>query len=411
MGGMRQHSRPFGTESLRQLLADRLDRALKRINAWNADELLASPEADIIKYLIDEYGAEAPVMHRDQRQRLPSTEHVVPVDDFMGRRDVRQAEITIVVPCEGDMDLMRYRPGSYTSLLSGQSARIVGSEIHVTWRGDTADPAVVLQKINGELDVIERNLGHARSEIASHNELLRQTVPARVSRRKSQLLADRELEAALGIPVRQKDGPPAFSVPVSRRQVMPRRQPGVAEPFRAEWELLDKDYEEAIRVITHSRNALERTPGTIAKLGEEDIRNLLLVSLNSTFMGASGGELFNGDGKTDILIRVEDRNVFIGECKIWDGPQVVGDALTQLLKYHIWRDSKGALLLFIRRGDATNATQKAIQRIEEHPNYKRTLDARPSEGRYDFVIRANDDLEREIHLALLPFVLPIKQGR
>ncbi|QCX73706.1 hypothetical protein C9F11_47165 (plasmid) [Streptomyces sp. YIM 121038] len=382
---------------------------MKAINAWDADDLLASPETDIIEHLIDEYGAQAPVVHRDRMQRLPSSDHISTVDDFMGRREIRQTEITFLVPCEGDLDLMRYRPGAYTSLLSGQTAKIVGSEIEVIWRGKTSDPAVVLHKINDELDIIEKNLDSARSEIAGHNEFLRKTVSERVSLRKRKILADRELEAALGIPVRQHDGPPAFSVPVSRRQVMPRRHPVAAQPFQPEWELLEKDYEEAIRVITHSRNALERTPGTIAKLGEEDIRNLLLVSLNSTFMGASGGELFNGDGKTDILVRVEDRNVFIGECKIWDGPKVVGDALTQLLKYHVWRDSKGALLLFIRRGDATSTIRKAIQKIEEHPNHKRTLDARPSDGRYDFVIRANDDAEREIHLAFLPFILPLKQ--
>lgn len=109
MGVMREHSGPFGTESFRQLLAGRLERALKAINAWNADALLASPEADVIVHLIGEYGAEAPVMHRDQMHRLPATDHVVIVDDFMGRREIRQTEITVGVPCEGDMDLMRYR--------------------------------------------------------------------------------------------------------------------------------------------------------------------------------------------------------------------------------------------------------------------------------------------------------------
>ncbi|MFH9944196.1 hypothetical protein ACH4OT_33360 [Streptomyces murinus] len=110
-----------------------------------------------------------------------------------------------------------------------------------------------------------------------------------------------------------------------------------------------------------------------------------------------------------ILIRVEDRNVFIGECKIWNGPQAIEEAITQLLRYLVWRDSKAALLVFIRDTEPTSSIQKAIQKIEGHPNHRRTLQAREADGRYDFVLSANDDLEREIHLAFLPFVLPIKK--
>ena len=41
-------------------------------------------------------------------------------------------------------------------------------------------------------------------------------------------------------------------------------------------------------------------------------------------------------GKTDILIRVEDRNVFIGECKLYEGPRSVTDTLDQIFGYATW---------------------------------------------------------------------------
>ncbi|MER7149859.1 hypothetical protein [Streptomyces lydicus] len=62
------------------------------------------------------------------------------------------------------------------------------------------------------------------------------------------------------------------------------------------------------------------------------------------------GEVFNNTGKTDISIRSADRHVFIGECKIWKSPQGITEALDQLLKYLTWRDTKAALVLFIRSG-------------------------------------------------------------
>jgi hypothetical protein len=53
--------------------------------------------------------------------------------------------------------------------------------------------------------------------------------------------------------------------------------------------------------------------------------------------------VFNAAGKTGILIRAEDRHFFIAECKIWRGLKTVREALTQLLAYLTWRDTKAAL--------------------------------------------------------------------
>ena len=59
-------------------------------------------------------------------------------------------------------------------------------------------------------------------------------------------------------------------------------------------------------------------------LDEETIRDLLLALLNAQFEGAAAGEVFNAAGKTDILIRAGDRNVFIAECKIGGAPRPSG---------------------------------------------------------------------------------------
>jgi hypothetical protein len=148
-----------------------------------------------------------------------------------------------------------------------------------------------------------------------------------------------------------------------------------------------------------------------AKLDEEKIRDLLLVLLNAQFEGAAAGEVFNAAGKTDILIRAGDRNVFIAECKIWKGPKTIRDALGQLLSYLTWRDTKAALLLFIRTGESTTIITKSIAEIEGHANYKRTRDTADDGEHYDFILHANGDPNREIRLAFLPFALQDTQGQ
>ncbi len=46
--------------------------------------------------------------------------------------------------------------------------------------------------------------------------------------------------------------------------------------------------------------------------------------------------------------------------------RTIRDALAQLLSYLTWRDTKAALLLFIRRGEPTTIIAKAITEIAAH---------------------------------------------
>ena len=115
----------------------------------------------------------------------------------------------------------------------------------------------------------------------------------------------------------------------------------------------------------------------------------------------------------DILVRDGDRNVFIGECKIFDPKNkqsvehVVVSALDQLLGYLVWRDTKAALLLFIRDTNVSAVVSKALAAISSHPNHKRSGKI-STEERHDFVLHAIGDTNREIHLTFLPFLIARK---
>ena len=91
---------------------------------------------------------------------------------------------------------------------------------------------------------------------------------------------------------------------------------------------------------------MERNPQSFATLDEEAIRDHFLVPLNAQFSGEATGETFNHQGKTDILIRHKDNNIFIAECKFWGGEQLLLETIDQLLRYTQWRDTKTAILSF-----------------------------------------------------------------
>ncbi len=63
------------------------------------------------------------------------------------------------------------------------------------------------------------------------------------------------------------------------------------------------------------------------------------------------------------------------------------EALEQIFKYLVWRDTKAAILLFIRNKDVTAVIKKAVEKVEDHPNYKRSGSV-PSDERIDFVMHA-----------------------
>lgn len=152
---------------------------------------------------------------------------------------------------------------------------------------------------------------------------------------------------------------------------------------------------------------MERTPSVASARSEEELRDQILVQLNGTFTGAATGETFVQKGKTDILVRVDDRHVFVGECKWWTGPKAYAAAVDQLLGYLPWRDEKAALITFIDRSDATAMIAKADDTIRAHAAFKRNGPTSDDPvARLNYILGHPGDPDREIHLAALFAVLP-----
>lgn len=190
---------------------------------------------------------------------------------------------------------------------------------------------------------------------------------------------------------------------MQRKQVRLQRS-APAPTFAPEPALDEAVYGDILADCINMATVFERTP-SVEKMGEEEIRNLFLGMLNTNYTGQVAGELFNGAGKTDICIRDHDRNVFIGECKLYHGPKAVTDAIDQMLSYLVWRDTKAALLLFVRAGNFTQAVERAVEAVRSHPQCQRTVPAQDPTRRSDYVFTRADDPNRSIRLALLPFQL------
>jgi hypothetical protein len=392
--------------SLAAFLGKTAQAVAQRLHNWNADELLNTPVDDVVEQLVDMGSVECPNLLLDDAFMLEPTEVDQQYRDWGEVRTRRVTRFVLVVPFEGEKNVFELRPDQFTNM-PPQVLRLQAHEIRLVIDNPMNDPAAIKGAFDAQIATIEQYLGWSRWQIELHNRGLRDRVPGMVASRRDQLLATRNLQAEIGFPVRRRKDADTYAAPISRKSVRPRpRQPwGARAAFKPEPAMQDEDYQAALRVLRNQRNALERTPFVAAKLDEEEIRDLLLVGLNAHFEGDAGGEVFNGAGKTDILVRVDDRNIFIGECKVWSGPKTMDDALKQLFGYLVWRDTKAAILLFIRNKDVTGVIDKAITKIKEHPNYKRSLTHQAGADQYEFTMHAEGDAGREIHLTLIPFAL------
>lgn len=392
--------------SLAGFLGKASQATAQRLQSWDADDLLNTPVDDVVEQLVELGSVECPDLRVDDVFMLPATEVDQQYRDWGEQRTRRVTRLVLVVPFEGHKDIFNLRPDQFTTM-PPQVLRLQGHEIHLAIDNPSNDAAAINAAFHKQIANIEKYLGWSRRQIDLHNQGLRNELPGMVARRREQLLATRNLQAEIGFPVRRRKDADTYAAPISRKSVRPRphRPAGARAAFKPEPAMQDEDYQSALRVLRNQRNALERTPSVAAKLDGEEIRDMLLVGLNAQFEGDAGGELFNGAGKTDILIRVDDRNIFIGECKVWSGPRTMDDALKQLFGYLVWRDTKAAILLFIRNKDVTAVIDNAIAKIKEHPNHKRCPAHRAGADQYEFTMHADGDPEREIHLTLIPFAL------
>jgi hypothetical protein len=410
-----QQRRLFRDGQLGNYLGQRRKAAQDAIQGWDPDSLLNTPTADVVAELIDRFGVEPLRLHIDQMEQLPTKDDQVDVSqDFLRNIPDRTrpyfipgASVSMAVPFDGDPKLFTLRASSFT--FNPPTGQVRNGELIVTFTGVNPSAEQVKAFFDHELGQIRQHVEFVNNDVNRFASPFLHELHDAVEARKAKLLADRGLEGALGIPVRRRPDASTRPVPVTRTRLgvqRSRRPAGAAQPYRDEPTLDQAHYEEILDIIQAMGRGFERSPTTFAKLDEEELRDHILLQLNGTFEGQAGGELFNGEGKTDILVRVEDRTVFIGECKFWTGTKAFTDAIDQLRRYVIWRDTKAALVLFIRQADATAIIDKADAAIRAHTTFKRPGPATGDpEVRRNYVLHQTGDTNREIHLALLPVVI------
>ena len=394
-------------------LIRRYETAIKEeVERWDRRRILASSESDLVTYLVDKYSLDPPRLLREQIYIENEGEAKI---DVSGRFEygiwdrgsphfVPGSFVTVAIPFEGDDDLFGFQASTYS--LNPPRGRVSGSNVLISFQDVKLDAERTREEIDATLGRIDESLGWIRNDCSEWNGRVASVAGQCVRYRKDRLLEQADMVSALGLPmIRRPDSAVVSAIPVVRKKRPVELPPSPKEAFRPEPALPDAEYDHILTVIDHMSQNIERSPSTFVQMKEEQIRDLILVNLNGHYEGDATGETFNAQGKTDILIRADDRNVFIAECKFWAGPKSLLAAIDQILGYLTWRDTKAALLLFCKNLDFTNTLSSIATAVPEHPNFKREL-KKISDTHVRYLFRQKDDSVRDLYLAVQAFYIP-----
>jgi hypothetical protein len=255
---------------------------------------------------------------------------------------------------------------------------------------------------------VERHLDFSAGDLAQQRAELQRQAEQAITSRRQRIEAHRARIAQSSVPV----GPPGERdrqsiVEAVVRRPSPAEAIAPAAPIKLEPALQREVFEHILKLAGGVGVSMERAPATYRAMDEEARRDVLLTMLNSHYRGRTQAEAFNVSGKTDLLISYEDKNLFIGECKIWSGAKAFAEAIDQLFSYAAWRDTRLTLIVFVEQKRLSEVVAKARAALSEHPQFRSLGTSEEAELRAE--MSWPGDPERLVDLAVLLVHLPASQ--
>jgi len=382
----------------------------REIESCKPEYLLNVNEEDYYNYLISKYAVAVPILQEDE---LYISEKKELERENQGRPTVDKASmlsgkllLTISIPFVGERHLFKCRPSIFTS--SPPFGDIGKSEIRLHYEVANRASDSIKKRYTKDIEEVKKYLQWIRNDLNSHNAWIENNARKYISKRKKDLLRNHAFLESLGLPIKRSESiPETYSIPTLRKKIEITRPSVKRDLKRPEPILPEVEYEYILETISHMSLTMERNPKTFSKLSETEIRDFFVIILNSHYEGHATGETFNYKGKTDILIRVEDRNVFIAECKFWNGEKHFISTIDQILGYTSWRDTKTAIFLFNRNQNFSKVLSKIGEVAQSHEFYKRRHELKneklKNETVFSYVFQHPSDVDRELFLTILAF--------
>jgi len=413
---MRDREYLFSNASWHDVERHQLQEMQKAIAGLDGNRLLNTSVEDLVLYFENKFQIEIPnllteeiVVDQRETQIDVSRDHNRMIYDRSRPFHIAGTEIEVEIPFTGEAEALKIQPTTYTT--SPPRAEVRGNLLVLKIVGTNLDPQRVRSDIDRTVNEIQSHLATLRGNAQGLCAQLPIQARSAIESRRQKLLGDRNLVGGLGFKMKTRPGTnQTFTAPEVRKKLAPSLPAASSLPYKPEPALSNADYEHILGVLQNMVQVMERSPSAFETMDEESIRSHFLVQLNGHYEGQATGETFNYEGKTDILVRSEGKNIFIGECKFWSGPKMLLETIDQVLGYTSWRDTKVAVVVFNRNKDFSRVLGSIAETASEHSNFKRKLDG-SSETTFRYCFSHKDDKNRELFLTILAFDVPKAAAR
>lgn len=323
-------------------------------------------------------------------------------------RHVDGVAIKIYIPFYGDSNIFLARANTYSSM--APIGEIINNNIVITigLSMSEIEEYKLEQGINDNLNNIKKHLEYAQKDLENYNKSIKSIAKTEIDYILDNYNKVNKLLENIPYKIRRNESiPTTFKIPNVVKKVeikKPNLKNIVQEP-----ELDSQEYDNIIQICSDMATVIERSPKSFATMKEEDLRTHFLVQLNGHYQGQATGETFNSNGKTDILIRSNNQNVFIAECKFWHGVKAFLSTIDQLLGYVTYRDTKTAIFVFVKNQDFTSTFEDMKTSIQNHPNFIK-FDASYKSPNNTSTFRCQfmnfNDTNKHFYITVMAFCMP-----
>lgn len=377
-----------------------------KILGEDKEYLLNVVEDDYLDFITQDYDYGQIAISEDSL-RISSTSEKVSqrTDSFFDEAyEVRLQSVRLEIDFTGDSRLLYIQPSN--RLMWTMNANVTGNTISFTVDDWNSNPAQLKQDINVEQGHLVTQVSNVNREASSFRSQVREFAARQLTARKNELSAFSQSIAGLGIPIAMNDDiPKTFAIPTESiakrievsdvvRTKTPTTKPSLPDPT-----LAASIYDDILETVHGVGKVIERLPSIYTDRDENSLRDLLLLYLEPRYTSAAG-EAFNNKGKTDILIRFENSNVFIAELKFWEGQKHFNETIGQLFGYLTWRDSKTALVIFCKNKDFSSVIEEVKQILESHELLVENVTVQ-DDSWLKCKLRFPDDSTKEIFLSVI----------
>jgi len=249
------------------------------------------------------------------------------------------------------------------------------------------------------------NLEHINKNAGDFNRSLRESITRAFQREKEKYLKENDFFTAINIKV-NPDTKSVFTTPTITKKIIPQPTVSKGKEFSSEPMMSTEMYNDVLTVIYDSGKSMEKKPALYLGKEEEGLRDQFLFVLETRYEGTTAtGETFNRSGKTDIILKYakDGSNLFVAECKFWHGASEFLAAISQLFdRYLTWRDSKVALLMFVKNKDFSNVLMTIKNEAKVHSLYVKEFGNR-GDSSFSYIFCLPQDKQKHVHLEIMAF--------